>query len=59
MVYTLQFAPGSFINLVWKNEIFTNNQVTDNTYLWNLDKTLASPQNNNLSLKGFILPGLC
>jgi hypothetical protein len=51
MVYTLQFAPGSFINLVWKNEIFTNNQGTDNTYLWNLDKTLASPQNNNLSLK--------
>ncbi|MGI8600674.1 MAG: DUF5916 domain-containing protein [Chitinophagaceae bacterium] len=51
MVYTLQFAPGSFINIVWKNEIFTNNQQTSDSYFRNFDRTISSPRNNNLSLK--------
>ena len=51
MVYTLQFAPGSFINLVWKNSILTNDEYIQYKYFKNLDKTISSPQNNNISLK--------
>jgi hypothetical protein len=50
-VYTLQFAPGSFINVVWKNSIYTSNSEIDYTYFRNVDKTLSSPQNNSISFK--------
>ena len=49
-VYTLQFAPGSFINVVWKNAIYTSDNAID-SYFKNVSNTLSSPQNNNLSLK--------
>jgi hypothetical protein len=51
MVYTWQFAPGSFINIVWKDaaDNFTN-QVERN-YFKNLGNTIESDQNNNISLK--------
>jgi hypothetical protein len=51
MVYTLQFAPGSFINIVWKNAIFNVGDKVKYTYFKNLDRTVSSPQNNNLSFK--------
>jgi hypothetical protein len=51
MVYTLQFAPGSFINLVWKNAIYTNDADIQYKYFKNLDRTIGSPQNNSISLK--------
>jgi hypothetical protein len=50
-VYTWQFAPGSFINIVWKDESSTGNDNINMDYFRNFDHTLASPQNNNLSVK--------
>ena len=51
MVYTLEFAPGSFINLVWKNDISDGNQVVDRSYFKNFNETISAKQNNNISLK--------
>lgn len=51
MVYTWEFAPGSFINIVWKNSIFDQDEKVNESYLKNLKNTLAYSQNNNLSLK--------
>ena len=50
-VYTWQFAPGSFINIVWKDESSLFNDDINPGYFKNFDKTIAAPQNNNLSVK--------
>jgi len=51
-VYTLQFAPGSFINIVWKDQSLLDDQILANrTYGKNLERTLTEPQQNNLSIK--------
>jgi hypothetical protein len=50
-VYTWQFAPGSFINVVWKNSAYDFNRVIDHDYLKNLSNTVQADQNNNISLK--------
>jgi hypothetical protein len=49
--YTWQFAPGSFLNIVWKDESHLFDADVMRTYFKNVDRTLAEPQNNNLSLK--------
>ncbi|TCZ74574.1 DUF5916 domain-containing protein [Flaviaesturariibacter aridisoli] len=50
--YTLQFAPGSFLNIVWKNQAL---DVLDPDYTSkygrNLSRTLDAPASNNLSVK--------
>jgi len=51
MVYTWQFAPGSFINIVWKNAAVDFNQMINNGYFKNFSKTMKTDDNNNLSLK--------
>ncbi|PWS26124.1 hypothetical protein DHW03_15110 [Pedobacter yonginense] len=51
MVYTWQFAQGSFINLSWKNSISTLSDLTEDDYFFNFGNTLRSNQNNNISLK--------
>ena len=51
MVYTWQFAQGSFINITWKNAGFVYNQNVRNKYYGNLTETIESPHQNNLSLK--------
>ena len=51
MVYTWQFAPGSFLNVVWKNATYHNTDLIDVHYFQNLSHTLQANQNNNLSLK--------
>lgn len=51
MVYTWQFAPGSFLNAVWKNATFNSSDNAQMMYFENLGNTLQSNQNNNLSLK--------
>jgi len=51
MVYTWQFAPGSFINIVWKNAAVNNSQVIDQGYFKNFNNTMQADDNNNLSLK--------
>ncbi|MBS1742678.1 MAG: carbohydrate binding family 9 domain-containing protein [Bacteroidetes bacterium] len=49
LVYSWQFAPGSFMYIVWKNAIQNFNH--DRNYIKNLNSTLGTAQNNNLSLK--------
>lgn len=51
MVYTWEFAPGSFMNIVWKNSIFSGDQSINDSYFKNFNHTVSSPQNNNISLK--------
>ncbi|MEO6454613.1 MAG: DUF5916 domain-containing protein [Ginsengibacter sp.] len=51
MVYTWQFGPGSFINIVWKDAIYEGNQDIISDYFKNFKNTLSASQNNNLSLK--------
>ena len=50
-VYTWQFAPGSFINIVWKNAIYTDDDNVQDRYFRNFGKTVEAPQNNNLSFR--------
>jgi hypothetical protein len=50
-VYTWQFAPGSFINIVWKDESYLSNADIQKGYFKNFNKTIGEPQNNNLSFK--------
>lgn len=50
-VYTWQFAPGSFINIVWKDQSEMFNREINYRYFRNFGRTVGEPQNNNLSLK--------
>ena len=51
MVYTWQFAQGSFFNIVWKGigEDFT--RTAEHNYFKNLGTTVSGPQFNSLSLR--------
>jgi len=51
MIYTWEFAPGSFINVSWKNagQLFDQNAL--DKYYYNLDQTLSNPQQNIFSVK--------
>jgi len=50
-VFTWEFAPGSFINMAWKNatQYFTDN--VDKSYFENMGNTLSQNNNNNFSVK--------
>ena len=50
-VVTWQFAPGSFMNLVWKNAISDFDRQIDKGYFNNLGQTMDASQNNSISLK--------
>jgi hypothetical protein len=50
-IYTVQFAPGSFINVVWKNAIYHADEAVRDKYFRNFGRTIEAPQNNNLSIK--------
>lgn len=49
--YVLEFAPGSFINLVWKQQGVIDDAMASEAYFKNIDRTISSPQNINLSIK--------
>jgi hypothetical protein len=54
--FNWEFAPGSFINLVWKNnaqEFLTDpfDAPFSDNYFKNFDRTMKIPQNNNFSIK--------
>lgn len=51
MVYTWQFAQGSFLNVVWKDigENFT--RTFERNYFKNAERTVSGPQFNSLSLR--------
>lgn len=51
MTYTWQFAPGSFINIVWKNAAYDFNYLVEKNYFKNFSNTIESDQNNNISFK--------
>lgn len=51
MVYTWQFAPGSFLNLVWKNSADDFKNQVEPGYFKNLTNTLQTEQVNNFSMK--------
>ena len=50
-VYTWQFAPGSFINVVYKSSTDNFNHFFDKGYVKNFGKTMQGDDINNLSLK--------
>ena len=50
-LYTWQFAPGSFLNIAWKDEAQFYDTDPRLTYFKNFDRTLAEHQANNLSVK--------
>ena len=49
--YTWEFAPGSFINIVWKNQANADDGDISYKYFRNFSNTLQADQNNNLSFK--------
>jgi hypothetical protein len=51
MTYTWEFAPGSFINIVWKNSVYDFKNLVEKNYFKNFSNTMESDQNNNLSFK--------
>ncbi|NCI47900.1 DUF5916 domain-containing protein [Sediminibacterium soli] len=51
MVYTWQFALGSFLNIVWKNSINTFDKDLSRGYFKNFGTTIEAPQLNSLSLR--------
>ncbi len=51
MVFSWIFAPGSSLNIVWKNEITSEKDIATANYFNSLDNTLREPQLNNISLK--------
>ncbi len=50
-VYTWQFAPGSFLNLVWKDAAQNYSSVVQKEYFKNLSNILNDNSNNNFSVK--------
>lgn len=51
LVYSWQFAPGSFLTANWKNNIFALNSNIDKNYFQNLQSTLNDDQTNLFSVK--------
>ena len=54
LVYSWNFAPGSFLNIVWKNNIYTSDTISDNEFpifTNNFRNTIRYPQSNILSAK--------
>ncbi len=51
MTYTWQFAPGSFLDINWKNSAFNSNDFIEKNYFKNFSNTMQTDQNNNISLK--------
>lgn len=51
MVFQWQFAPGSSLNLVWKNSIYNEGDKVVNSFSSNLNDTFESKQLNTVSLK--------
>jgi hypothetical protein len=51
LVYSWQFAAGSFLNVVWKNSISQSDDLRLNDYFDNFGNTLHAPQRNSLIVK--------
>ncbi|MDQ3047683.1 MAG: carbohydrate binding family 9 domain-containing protein [Bacteroidota bacterium] len=51
MIYTWQFSPGSEMSVVWKNAIYTSDNVILTNYKDDFSQTIDSPQTNSFSIK--------
>jgi hypothetical protein len=51
MIYTWQFASGSFLNIAWKDAAQVFNRQVSERYYYNLTHTLRSSQENSFSIK--------
>jgi len=51
MIYTWQFAQGSFINIAWKDASSLFNENVNDRYGKNLNNIISTPQQNNFSVK--------
>ena len=51
MVFFWQFAPGSELNLVWKNSVLKRENTINNDYYENFKGSFTNAQNNMLSIK--------
>ncbi len=51
LVYSWQFAPGSFLTANWKNNIFLLNSDVNKNYYYNLINTINNDQTNTVSIK--------
>jgi hypothetical protein len=49
--YSWRFAPGSELDIVWKNNIQTDDDLLVNSYFKNLDNTISAKQLNSFSVK--------
>ncbi len=52
--YSWNLAPGSFLTMVWKNNIYQSQEISDdifNGYVDNFNETISSPQSNSFSIK--------
>ncbi|MGB0861685.1 MAG: DUF5916 domain-containing protein [Saprospiraceae bacterium] len=50
-IYNWQFAPGSFLTVVWKNSINRRINNTEERFVENLRSTIDADQNNNFNIK--------
>lgn len=51
MVYTWEFAPGSNLNISWKQAIYYSDEFPETRFSDNMENVFQSPQTNSLSLK--------
>ncbi len=51
LIYTWNFAPGSELNLMWKNQIYTYDNHLVYNFSQNLINTIEAPQMNSFSFK--------
>lgn len=51
LIFTWQFAPGSFLNIVYKNELQRDEQELQLSYFDNLGSVFNEAQRNNLTMK--------
>ena len=52
--YSWNLAPGSFLTVVWKNNIYSSEEVENDLFMnyWdNFSETFSSPQTNSFSIK--------
>ncbi|MBK7884655.1 MAG: hypothetical protein IPJ81_13380 [Chitinophagaceae bacterium] len=51
MVYTWQFAQGSFFNIVWKDIAESFNREFEKNYIKNFSETITRPQFSSISVR--------
>lgn len=51
LVYFWQIAPGSFVNIVWKDSIQSSKGIVQDGYFGNLEGVAKDPQVNSLSIR--------